>query len=251
METTLVSTLEAIELEARYGAHNYHPLPVVLTRGEGVFVWDVDGNRYFDFLSAYSAVNQGHCHPSITGAFIRQAQQLTLCSRAFYNDKLGIAEKFVCELFGYEAGAIAGASVEVLVPPVSRSVHARVRQDYADDPIEREMGSGLPLEGLRADGTVVGVDIRLEPMASGEYIVASVRPSGPEAEPPELTLARRREQELRTLLDQVTQHLFAVGMSLAALRAKAPELAEQLEKSGDLIGRTIDLAQSQGDRQPR
>ena len=112
METTLVSTLEAIELEARYGAHNYHPLPVVLTRGEGVFVWDVDGNRYFDFLSAYSAVNQGHCHPSITGAFIRQAQQLTLCSRAFYNDKLGIAEKFVCELFGYEKALFMNSGAE-------------------------------------------------------------------------------------------------------------------------------------------
>ena len=112
METTLVSTLEAIELEARYGAHNYHPLPVVLTRGEGVFVWDVDGNRYFDFLSAYSAVNQGHCHPSITGAFIRQAQQLTLCSRAFYNDKLGIAEKFVCELFGYDKALFMNSGAE-------------------------------------------------------------------------------------------------------------------------------------------
>lgn len=92
----------AIELEEGYGAHNYHPLPVVLSRGEGVYVWDVEGNRYYDFLSAYSAVNQGHCHPRIIGALIAQAQQLTLTSRAFYNDKLGIYERYVCEYFGYE-----------------------------------------------------------------------------------------------------------------------------------------------------
>jgi len=112
METTLVSAQEAISLEARYGAHNYHPLPVVLCKGRGVQVWDVEGKRYFDFLSAYSAVNQGHCHPSITAAFIRQAQELTLCSRAFYNDKLGIAEKFVCELFGYDKALFMNSGAE-------------------------------------------------------------------------------------------------------------------------------------------
>ena len=93
----LISSQEAINLENQYGAHNYHPLPVVLSRGEGVFVWDVEGNRYYDFLSAYSAVNQGHCHPRIIDALIEQARQLTLTSRAFHSDKLGIAEKFVCE----------------------------------------------------------------------------------------------------------------------------------------------------------
>ena len=112
MVTTLNSAQEAIDLESTYGAHNYHPIPVVLSRGEGVQVWDVEGKRYFDFLSAYSAVNQGHCHPSITAAFIRQAQQLTLCSRAFYNDKLGIAEKFVCELFGYEKSLFMNSGAE-------------------------------------------------------------------------------------------------------------------------------------------
>ena len=89
-------------LEDRYGAHNYHPLPVVLTKGKGVFVWDVEGKKYFDFLSAYSAVNQGHCHPKIVGALIAQAQELTLTSRAFYNDSLGPYEEYMHQLFGFD-----------------------------------------------------------------------------------------------------------------------------------------------------
>jgi len=93
---------ESIELENRYGAHNYHPLPVVLSKGEGVFVWDVDGKKYYDFLSAYSAVNQGHCHPKIINALTEQAQKLTLTSRAFYNDLLGQYEKFASEYFGFD-----------------------------------------------------------------------------------------------------------------------------------------------------
>lgn len=96
------STQHFIDIEDRHGAHNYHPLPVVLSRGEGVFVWDVDGKKYFDFLSAYSAVNQGHCHPKIISALVNQAQTLTLTSRAFYNDKLGAYEKFITEYFGYD-----------------------------------------------------------------------------------------------------------------------------------------------------
>ena len=93
---------QLIEMEDRYGAHNYHPLPVVLSKGKGVHVWDVEGNRYYDFLSAYSAVNQGHCHPKIVGAMIDQAQILTLTSRAFYNDQLGVFEKYITEYFGYD-----------------------------------------------------------------------------------------------------------------------------------------------------
>lgn len=93
---------QAIALEDKYGAHNYHPLPVVLERGEGVYVWDVEGKQYFDFLSAYSAVNQGHCHPAIVGAMTEQAQKLTLTSRAFYNDSLGQYEKYVTEYFGFD-----------------------------------------------------------------------------------------------------------------------------------------------------
>jgi len=92
----------AIDLEDKYGAHNYHPLPVVLAKGKGVFMWDVEGKRYYDFLSAYSAVNQGHCHPKIVGALIEQAQTLELTSRAFYNDVLGVYEKFITEYFGYQ-----------------------------------------------------------------------------------------------------------------------------------------------------
>ncbi|HSD14027.1 MAG TPA: ornithine--oxo-acid transaminase [Flavobacterium sp.] len=96
------SSAEAIQLEDKYGAHNYHPLPVVLSKGEGVYVWDVEGKKYYDFLSAYSAVNQGHCHPKIVGAMIQQAQTLTLTSRAFYNDKLGVYEEFVTKYFGFD-----------------------------------------------------------------------------------------------------------------------------------------------------
>jgi len=91
-----------MKLEDQYGAHNYHPLPVVLERGEGVYVWDCEGKKYFDFLSAYSAVNQGHCHPKIINALVEQSKKLTLTSRAFYNSKLGEYEKFMCNLFGYD-----------------------------------------------------------------------------------------------------------------------------------------------------
>jgi ornithine--oxo-acid transaminase len=93
---------KAIDLEHKYGAHNYHPLPVVLERGEGVYVWDVDGKKYYDFLSAYSAVNQGHCHPKIVDALIKQSKTLALTSRAFHNDMLGKYEKFACEYFGFD-----------------------------------------------------------------------------------------------------------------------------------------------------
>ncbi len=97
-----ITSQEAMDLENKYGAHNYHPLPVVLNRGEGVFVWDVEGKKYYDFLSAYSAVNQGHCHPKIVNAMTSQAQTLSLTSRAFYNDVLGKYEKFATEFFGFD-----------------------------------------------------------------------------------------------------------------------------------------------------
>ena len=96
------SSEEAIKLEDKYGAHNYHPLPAVLSRGEGVFMWDVEGKKYYDFLAAYSAVNQGHCHPKIVDAMKKQAETLSLTSRAFYNDMLGKFEKFACEYFGFD-----------------------------------------------------------------------------------------------------------------------------------------------------
>ena len=96
------SSKRAIDLENKYGAHNYHPLPVVLSKGEGIYVWDVEGNKYFDYLSAYSAVNQGHCHPKIISCLSDQAKKLTLTSRAFYNDTLGEYEKFITQYFKYD-----------------------------------------------------------------------------------------------------------------------------------------------------
>ena len=106
------SAEQAIRLEDQYGAHNYHPLPVVLERGRGVFVWDVDDKRYYDFLSAYSAVSQGHCHPHIIEALTRQAQRLTLTSRAFYNDQLGHCEKYLCQYFGFDKVLMMNSGVE-------------------------------------------------------------------------------------------------------------------------------------------
>ncbi|MBS1610217.1 MAG: ornithine--oxo-acid transaminase [Bacteroidetes bacterium] len=103
-----------LDLEEKYGAHNYHPLPVVLDRGEGVFVWDVEGKRYYDFLSGYSAVNQGHCHPKIVQSFIEQSKKLTLTSRAFHNNLLGEYEKFITNYFGYDKVLPMNTGVEAV-----------------------------------------------------------------------------------------------------------------------------------------
>jgi ornithine--oxo-acid transaminase len=115
----MVSTLSDktkyyLDLEEQFGAHNYHPLPVVLQKGEGVYVWDVDGKRYYDFLSGYSAVNQGHCHPKIIAAFMLQAQQLTLTSRAFYNDALGEYAQFITQYFGFDKVLPMNTGVEAV-----------------------------------------------------------------------------------------------------------------------------------------
>jgi len=113
--THFVSHAERLmALEDQYGAHNYHPLPVVLSRGKGVHLWDVEGKRYLDFLSSYSAVNQGHCHPRIIGALTEQAQQLTLTSRAFFNNRLGAAEQQLCELFGYQKALLMNSGAEAV-----------------------------------------------------------------------------------------------------------------------------------------
>ncbi|GIV41532.1 MAG: ornithine--oxo-acid transaminase [Vicingaceae bacterium] len=114
MTATKMTTEDYIALENQYGAHNYHPLPVVLERGEGVYVWDVEGKRYYDFLSAYSAVNQGHGHPRIIEAFIQQARKLTLTSRAFYNKELGLFEKFITNLFGYDKVLMMNTGAEAV-----------------------------------------------------------------------------------------------------------------------------------------
>jgi ornithine--oxo-acid transaminase len=117
MQTTIdmsSTTQYYLDLEEQYGAHNYHPIPVVLNRGEGVFVWDVDGKKYFDFLSGYSALNQGHCHPKIIKAFIEQSQKLTLTSRAFHNDLMGEYAKFITEYFGYDKVLPMNTGVEAV-----------------------------------------------------------------------------------------------------------------------------------------
>ena len=103
-----------MKIEDKYGAHNYHPLPAVLAKGEGVYVWDVEGKKYFDFLSAYSAVNQGHCHPRIINALKEQSETLTLTSRAFYNDKLGPYEKYMSEYFQYDKVLPINSGVEAV-----------------------------------------------------------------------------------------------------------------------------------------
>ena len=109
-----VTTEEAIRLESEYGANNYHPLPVVLYKGEGVFLYDLERKKYYDFLSAYSAVNQGHCHPRIIRALTEQAARLALTSRAFYNDKLGICEQYLCNYFGYEKAILSNSGAEAV-----------------------------------------------------------------------------------------------------------------------------------------
>jgi len=114
ISTMSEKSISAIEKEDKYGAHNYHPLPVVLERGEGVYVYDVDGKRYFDFLSAYSAVNQGHCHPRIVHAMVTQAQKLTLTSRAFYNNLLGECEEYMSNMFGYDKVLMMNSGVEAV-----------------------------------------------------------------------------------------------------------------------------------------
>ncbi|MBL7699960.1 MAG: ornithine--oxo-acid transaminase [Chitinophagaceae bacterium] len=114
MTTTQTNSQYYFDLEEKYGAHNYHPLPVVLEKGDGVYVYDIEGKRYFDFLSGYSALNQGHCHPKIVDAFTRQASKLTLTSRAYYNNKLGEFEKYITDLFGYDKVLPMNTGVEAV-----------------------------------------------------------------------------------------------------------------------------------------
>jgi ornithine--oxo-acid transaminase len=117
MQMTTVNTQNTssfLELENRFSAHNYHPLPVVLSRGQGVYVWDVEGKKYYDFLSGYSALNQGHCHPKIISTLIQQAQKLTLTSRAFHNDQLAEYARFITTYFGYEKVLPMNTGVEAV-----------------------------------------------------------------------------------------------------------------------------------------
>ena len=116
------------ELEEQFGAHNYHPIPVVLNRGKGVYVWDVDDKQYYDFLSGYSAVNQGHCHPKIVQSLIEQAQQLTLTSRAFHSDMLGEYEKFITAYFGYNKVLPMNTGVEAVIGSALHALKTSVRR---------------------------------------------------------------------------------------------------------------------------
>lgn len=154
-----------IELEEKYGAHNYHPLPVVLSKGEGVFVWDVEGNRYFDFLSAYSAVNQGHCHPRIINALIEQAQKLTLSSRAFYNEMLGEYEKFVTNYFGYDKLLPMNTGVEA----VETAIKLCRRWGYAIKGIEPNKAKIVVLESNFHGRTSGVISFSTDPSSTANF----------------------------------------------------------------------------------
>jgi ornithine--oxo-acid transaminase len=157
--------LEEVQLETRFGAHNYRPLPVVLTRGEGVFLWDVDGRRYYDFLSAYSAVNQGHCHPRIVFALIEQAQRLALTSRAFYNDCLGAFEKYATSLFGYDKVLPMNSGAEA----VETAIKLARRWGYEHKGIPAGDAKVVVCEGNFHGRTITLVSASTDPESFGGY----------------------------------------------------------------------------------
>ncbi|MFM8950118.1 MAG: ornithine--oxo-acid transaminase [Bacteroidota bacterium] len=161
----LITATDAIALEERHGAHNYHPLPVVLTRGEGVFLWDVDGKRYFDFLSAYSAVNQGHCHPRIVGALQEQASRLTLTSRAFHNDLLGRYEEYMTKLFGYDKLLPMNTGVEA----VETAVKLCRRWAYEVKGIPADKAVIVVCEGNFHGRTMTAVSASIDPDSRINY----------------------------------------------------------------------------------
>ncbi len=163
--TTSGAALSAMELEGRCGAHNYLPLPVVLARGEGVYVWDVDGRRYLDFLSAYSALNQGHCHPRIVFALIEQAQRLALTSRAFFNDRLGAFEEHVTRLFGYDKVLPMNTGAEA----VETAVKLARRWGYERKGIRPDDARIVVCEGNFHGRTVTMVSASTDPESYGGY----------------------------------------------------------------------------------
>lgn len=154
-----------IELEDKYGAHNYHPLPVVLNRGEGAFLWDVDGKRYYDFLSSYSAVNQGHCHPKITKALVDQAKVLTLTSRAFYNDSLGPYEKFITEFFGYDRMLPMNTGVEA----VETAVKLCRKWAYQKKKIPANQAKIIFMTGNFHGRTMTAISASTDPTSKNEF----------------------------------------------------------------------------------
>lgn len=157
----LTNTQYYLDLEEKYGAHNYHPLPVVLNKGEGVFVWDVEGKRYYDFLSGYSAVNQGHCHPVIIKALIEQAQKLTLTSRAFHNDLLGEYARFITSYFGYEKVLPMNTGVEA----VETAIKLARRWGYMIKKIPDQEGKIIVCEGNFHGRTSTVISFSTDPTA--------------------------------------------------------------------------------------
>jgi len=157
--------LHNVEMEDRHGAHNYHPLPVVLAKGEGVFLWDVDGKRYYDFLSAYSAVNQGHCHPRIIGALQKQASTLTLTSRAFYNDCLGEFEKFATEYFGYDKILPMNTGAE----GVETAIKLARKWAYTKKGVPENQAKIICCEGNFHGRTVLAVSLSNDPESYGGF----------------------------------------------------------------------------------
>lgn len=156
---------EMMSLEAKYGAHNYHPLPVVLERGEGVFVWDMEGKRYYDFLSAYSAVNQGHCHPRIVAALTMQATKLTLTSRAFHNDTLGEYEKFITQFFGYDKVLPMNTGVEA----VETAIKLARRWGYDVKGIPANQAKIVFVEGNFHGRTISSISASTDPTSYGGF----------------------------------------------------------------------------------
>lgn len=164
-DVATMSSQHFIELEEKYGAHNYHPLPVVLSKGEGVFVWDVDGKRYYDFLSAYSAVNQGHCHPVIIKALVEQASKLALTSRAFHNDKLGEYEQYVTEYFGYDKLLPMNTGAEA----VETAIKLCRKWAYQNKQIPRNQAKIIFCEGNFHGRTISIISGSTDPQASNEF----------------------------------------------------------------------------------
>lgn len=157
--------MRLVDLEEKYGAHNYHPLPVVLAQGKGVYVWDVDGKKYFDFLSAYSAVNQGHCHPRIIDALIDQAEIMTLTSRAFHNDCLGEFEKYVTEYFGYDKVLPMNTGAE----GVETAVKLCRKWAYTKKGIPENQAKVICCEGNFHGRTILAVSLSNDPESFGGF----------------------------------------------------------------------------------
>lgn len=169
IETEMKSTEEYIQIEEQYGAHNYHPIPVVISRGEGVYVWDVEGKRYYDFLSAYSAINQGHCHPHIIDALKEQASKLTLTSRAFHNDQLGPYEKYITDYFGYDKVLPINSGVEA----VETAIKLCRKWAYEKKGIDQNQAKIIFVEGNFHGRTLGAVSASTDPSARkgfGPYV---------------------------------------------------------------------------------